>query len=132
MIKGIAHACFTVRDLDKSLDFYCGSLGMTKAFDFTKDGRRTGVYVKAGRRTFIELFQGTVDEVEGKPSFRHICLEVADVEAFVDVLRTKGVEVTDAKLGLDQSWQAWIVDPDGNRIELHSYTDESWQTPWLD
>jgi hypothetical protein len=32
---------------------------------------------------------------------------------------------------MDHSWQAWITDPDGNKIELHDYTPESWQAPFL-
>jgi hypothetical protein len=32
---------------------------------------------------------------------------------------------------MDRSHQAWIVDPDGNRIELHGYTPESKQNGWL-
>ena len=46
-------------------------------------------------------------------------------------LRAAGVEVTDSKLGFDKSWQAWLTDPDDNRIELHQYTPESQQTPHL-
>lgn len=42
-----------------------------------------------------------------------------------------GVEVGDITFGSDQSWQAWLKDPDGNNIELHGYTPESKQTPWL-
>ena len=46
--------------------------------------------------------------------------------------RAQGVEVSDAKLGGDNAWQAWITDPDGNRIELHCYTPQSQQNgPWL-
>lgn len=29
------------------------------------------------------------------------------------------------KLGMDNSWQAWITDPDGNRIELMEYGPSS-------
>ena len=131
MITGIAHSCYIVADLDRSLKFYVDALGMKRAFDFTKDGKRTGAYVKAGRRTFIELFQGTLAAKAEKQSYGHICLEVESVEATVKELRAKGIEISDAKLGLDQSWQAWLTDPDGNRIELHGYTPESWQAPWL-
>ena len=46
-------------------------------------------------------------------------------------LRARGVEVSDPKLGSDQSWQAWLADPDGNRIELHGYTPDSHQAPSL-
>jgi hypothetical protein len=35
--------------------------------------------------------------------------------------------VGEVSLGSDQSWQAWLADPDGNRIELHAYTPESKQ-----
>jgi len=135
MIKGIAHVCFTASDLDASLAFYRDALGMDHAFDFVDErGRRTGVYLRAGGRTFIELFEGEVAAgAEGQPpqAYRHFCLEVDDIQAAVAALRSRGVEVTEPKLGTDQSWQAWLADPDGNRIELHQYTPDSRQTPWL-
>ncbi len=132
MITGIAHACFTVSDLERSIAFYRDGLGMTPAFDFTdENGRRFGLYLHAGGRNFVELFQGQLGEPAEGQSFRHICLEVDDIEATVQELRDRGVEVSDPKLGKDQSWQAWIADPDGNRFELHQYTPESWQAPAL-
>ncbi|NSW58559.1 MAG: VOC family protein [Armatimonadetes bacterium] len=131
MLKALAHACFTVRDLDAAIDFYVEKLGMTRAFDFINDkGERYGVYLHVAGRSFIELFTGTHDSSQGG-SYRHICLEVEDVAQAVEMLRERGVEITDAKLGMDNSWQAWITDPDGNRLELHSYTEESWQAPSL-
>ncbi len=46
MIKGLAHVCFTVRDLDASIAFYQEKLGFTPAFDFINDrGERFGVYL---------------------------------------------------------------------------------------
>jgi catechol 2,3-dioxygenase-like lactoylglutathione lyase family enzyme len=131
MLKALAHACYTVRDLDAAIDFYVGKLGMTQAFDFINDkGERYGVYLHVAGRSFIELFTGTHDASQGG-SYRHICLEVEDVAQAVETLRERGVEISDAKLGMDNSWQAWITDPDGNRLELHSYTSESWQAPAL-
>jgi len=64
-------------------------------------------------------------------SYQHLCLEVDDINATVEDLRAKGIEVTDPALGSDRSWQSWLADPDGNRIELHQYTPESRQRPWL-
>ena len=132
MITGIAHLCYTVSNLDAMLDFYCGKLGLTEAFGFHKpDGRKFGAYVHVGGRTFIEMFEGDLAErAEGRP-YRHLCLEVDDINATVETLRSAGVEVTDVKMGGDNSWQAWLTDPDGNRIELHHYTPESKQTPSL-
>lgn len=132
MVNGLAHVCFVVRDLDKAVEFYVTKLGLAIAFEFRNaDGARFGVYIKAGGRCFIELFQGEVTPVADKPSFQHLCLEVDEIESTVAELRAKGIDVGPITLGCDQSWQAWLADPDGNRIELHAYTAASWQGPHL-
>jgi lactoylglutathione lyase/glyoxylase I family protein len=132
MIKGIAHICFTVSDLDRALGFYQDGLGFEHAFDFMREsGERYGCYLHIGERNFIELFEGEPSEPAERPSFRHFCLEVEDIEDTVATLRDRGLEVSEIKLGKDQSYQAWLTDPDGNRIELHAYTPASWQAPSL-
>lgn len=69
-------------------------------------------------------------QIEGR-AYRHVCLEVDDLSDTVAAIRSHGVEVSEPMLGSDCSWQAWITDPEGNRIELHQYTSESWQYPFL-
>jgi lactoylglutathione lyase/glyoxylase I family protein len=131
LIKGLAHICFTVKDLDASVAFYRDLVGLKPAFDFVNEkGERFGVYLAFGGRSFIELFKGSALPAQGQ-SYQHCCLEVADINAAVAALRAKGIEVTDVTLGGDQTWQAWLADPDGNRIELHQYTPKSWQAPFL-
>jgi catechol 2,3-dioxygenase-like lactoylglutathione lyase family enzyme len=131
MIKGLAHVCFVVRDLDASIAFYRNILGLNLAFEFRNGaGLRTGAYLHAGDRTFIELFAGQPAATTGG-SFRHICLEVDDVAKEVSRLQSHGVTAEAMKLGADKSWQAWVTDPDGNRIELHGYTPESAQLRYL-
>jgi len=132
MITGMAHACFTVADLERALGFYRDGLGLKPAFDFVdENGRRYGIYLYLGGRNFIELFEGKLDAPAAGQSYRHICLEVDDIEVTSAALKEKGIEVSPVKLGKDHSYQAWITDPDGNRIELHQYTAESWQGPSL-
>jgi len=132
MLTGLAHVCFVVTDLEKSIAFYQGKLGARPAFDFRReDGTRYGIYLKVGPRQFIELFQGKVSTAADKHIDYHICFEVDDVARTVAEWRAKGVTISDAKLGGDSSWQAWTADPDGNRIEIHSYTPQSWQGPHL-
>ena len=127
MIKGLAHICFMVSDLDVSLSFYCEKLGLTPAFDFINDqGKRFGVYLKIGNRNFLELFQ-TTDPLSNKPtSYNHFCLEVDDIEA-----TARGLELTEVFLADDFTYQSWLTDPDGNKIELHQYTKKSKQAPHL-
>jgi catechol 2,3-dioxygenase-like lactoylglutathione lyase family enzyme len=130
MIATLAHVCFTVKDLAAAEQFYCGVLGLKTAFEFRNDERgRYGVYIKVGPRSFIELFAGNPDAPSEQGSYRHLCLEVDDLAREVKRLRATGLAVSDPFLAMDHSWQAWITDPDGNRIELHQYTPGSWQTP---
>jgi lactoylglutathione lyase/glyoxylase I family protein len=132
MIQGIAHVCYVVSDLDRAIEFYRDVLGLVEAFDFrNEEGERFGVYLHVGGRNFIELFRGSLAEPAPGQSYAHLCLEVDDLEQTVAALRERGAQVSDPALGGDQSWQAWLSDPDGNRIELHGYTGESRQAPWL-
>jgi catechol 2,3-dioxygenase-like lactoylglutathione lyase family enzyme len=132
MITGLAHLCFSVKDLAAAEAFYREKLGFRHAFDFLNDkGAKFGVYLHIGGRSFVELFTGQLAPPAKGQSYQHLCLEVDDIGRTVADLRAKGVEVTDPKLGTDHSWQAWLADPDGNRIELHHYTPESRQAPHL-
>lgn len=132
MIAGLSHACFVVADLERSLEFYRDRLGMPVAFEFrSPEGRLTGVYLHVGARTFVELFQGKPEPTAQNASYKHICLEVDEIETTIAELTGRGVEVTGKKLGSDNSWQAWLTDPDGNRIELHAFTPKSKQVDAL-
>ena len=132
MIKGLAHVCFHVPDLAVAEAFYCDKLGFRRAFDFVNDqGRRIGVDLHISGRNFLELFRSEVTPPQPSQSYRHLCLEVEDMPAAVEALRGMGIEVTDPSKGSEGSWQVWLSDPYGNRIELHCYTTESKQVPWM-
>ncbi len=127
MIKQVAHICIGALDLAAAERFYCGALGMEKKFRFIKEGRDFGFYLAAGNGTYIEVFSQDAVEAGAKPLLKHICLEVEDIDAAIRRISEAGVEITPKKMGADRSWQAWITDPSGVRIELHQYTPESSQ-----
>lgn len=127
MFKRLAHVCIGADDLAETEKFYCDTLGMEKAFDFVKNDKPYGFYAKCGETTYIEVFMQTETANLDRPIMKHLCLEVEDLDAVIATLEGKGVEVTNKKRGGDRSWQAWITDPSGVRIELMQYTDESSQ-----
>jgi len=136
MIKGIGHVCYTVKNIEVSIDFYTNKLGFKHAFDFRNEkGERGGAYLKIGNegRSFIELFQAQeIKEVTANTvGYQHLCIEVDDINQTKNELNAKGIETTEPYFAMDNAWQIWIEDPDGNRIEMHQYTDESWQTPFV-
>jgi len=127
MIKQIAHICIGATDLAASEHFYCEVLGLAKKFDFIKDGRLFGFYLDTGARTYIEVFSQDGVDQGSKPLIKHICLEVESIDEVIRRISAAGVEISAKKMGSDHSWQAWITDPSGIRIELHEYTPESSQ-----
>lgn len=133
MIRGVAHVCFFVSDLERSAAFYRDVIGLKPGFKFASPPARfKGEYFHAGGRTFVEIFQATQPPVPAeRQSYHHFCLEVRDIEAYSARLREHGVEVSQARKGNDGTLQAWLKDPDGNAIELQQYLAESSQMPFV-
>lgn len=106
---------------------------------FTLDnpqGQPFGYYFGCGNTTFLEFFDqamaaevwgGEVQELAIGNRYKHFCLEVTGLDDFCKTLKNKGVAVTEISMGMDNSRQAWIADPDGNQIELMEYGSSSLQ-----
>ena len=58
MLTGVGHTAFRVSDLTRSLDFYCGKLGLREAFRLEREGRPSPwiVYLQVAENSFVELF----------------------------------------------------------------------------
>jgi catechol 2,3-dioxygenase-like lactoylglutathione lyase family enzyme len=125
-LKMLAHVCINTKDLEASRKFYCEGLGLKKRFDFTKNGKVVGFYLKAGKGSYIEFFLDTKD-YPGQSPLRHFCLETDDIEKARKRLLDNGIEATEIKLGCDATWQFWFKDPNGIDVEFHQYTRKSAQ-----
>lgn len=125
MIKQVSHVCIGTTDLAATKHFYCDILGLTITFEFLKQGELFGFYLAAGEMTFIEVFiQDAIDE-NPRPSMKHICLQVEDIDSAITTVRERGGVITDKKFGGDNAWQAWMKDPSGVDLELMQYTPNS-------
>jgi len=137
MIRQLAHLNFVTNDLDRIIDFYVNKLGMKIKFTLDNNaGQPFGYYFECGNATFLEFFDqamaaevwgGKVEELTIGTRYRHFCLEVTELDEYCQELKVKGVEVSGIVLGMDNSRQAWIADPDGNQIELMEYGPSSLQ-----
>ncbi|MFT3784319.1 MAG: VOC family protein [Nibricoccus sp.] len=126
MITRLAHVCIHVSNIDAAMDFYGKKLGLPVKFTFEKKGRLGGAYFEIGNGNFIEVFEVPNLKVVNT-GLAHFCLETDNMDEFIRTLRSRGVACTDKKLGGDESWQTWLEDPDGNKFEVHEYTDKSFQ-----
>lgn len=127
LIKQIAHVCIFAHNLDETETFYRDVIGVPKAFTFMRGDKSIGYYLDFGGRSFIEVFQKTESSFAESNQINHICLEAENLDEFIAHVRGKGVEITDKKLGADGTWQAWMKDPNGVKLEIFEYTAQSQQ-----
>ena len=97
-------------------------LGLEAKFNFIRGGEWFGFYLDAGGRSNVEVFLKPAAESSREDQISHLCLEVAGIEDAVAHIRGLGVEVTDKKRGVDETWQAWVTDPNGIPWELYAGT----------
>lgn len=115
----IGHIAYSTLDMDKSLAFYRDVLGFRHIFSLADDsGNRWIEYLMTPDSRFIELFVPE-NASEKTGTYKHLCLEVDDLEAAVAELTEKGIKIdSPIRQGKDTNYQAWITDPDGRPIEL--------------
>ena len=119
------HTMLRVGNLDRSLLFYCGLLGMKllRKQDYPS-GRFTLAFVGYGDEsdhTVIELTHNwDTDSYTLGDAFGHIALGVGDIYWTCEELRRRGAKIVrepgPMKHGTTEI--AFIEDPDGYRIEL--------------
>jgi catechol 2,3-dioxygenase-like lactoylglutathione lyase family enzyme len=110
---GVHHVSINVDDVAAALDFYVGVLGLNVRDDrpqFEFDG----AWLDAGDGQQVHLIAGTVPEYRGQ----HFAFRVDDLDAVVEEVRGRGLEVTDPR-PVGPGRQAFMRDPSGNRVELN-------------
>jgi lactoylglutathione lyase/glyoxylase I family protein len=127
IIKQLAHTCIFARDIDETARWYADVLGFEKIFNFTRDGRAFGYYLDAGGNTHIEVFEKAESAFSETDQINHVCFEVIDIDAAIAHVRSLGYAARDKSKGCDDTWQSWITDPNGVKVELIQYTPDSAQ-----
>lgn len=135
-ITGIGHVAIRARNLDTLLAFYTGTLGFAEMFRINQDdGSLMLVYVRVTDGQFLEFFPNGVGDRSAPRDavgLTHICLTSADLDATVAALSARGVlPLRPIVTGRDGNRQAWIADPEGNRIEFMEMSPSSKQEEGL-
>ena len=134
-IVGIGHVAIRVKDIDRTLDFYRDKLGFKEMFRLDRDGRLWLMYLRVTDTQYIELFpEAAGDRAPPREAngLNHICLEVDSIDGVLADLGRVGIPIAREKqMGADGNLQAWIEDPDGNRIELMQMDPNNMQSKAL-
>ena len=122
-VTGIGGIFFKGQDAEQLRAWYRKHLGIEVeayggyAFEWrdAKDPQKVG-------QTVWSIFAGDTKYFEPSRSSFMINYRVDDLDAVLAQLRSEGVEVDDKTQEYDGGKFGWIMDPEGNRIEL-------WQPP---
>ena len=131
-ITGIGHAAIKVKDLDRSLDYYINKLGFPEMMRLHKDdGTVWLVYLRITDTQFLEVFPDAEgDRAPGWDAngLNHLCLTVDTIDRVLALIAAQGLQLLlPLKTAIDGNRQAWLEDPDGNRIELMEMAADSLQ-----
>jgi predicted enzyme related to lactoylglutathione lyase len=122
-VTGIGGIFFKARDPVALREWYRRHLGVDvqewggAAFRWIGDDG-----APAGGTTIWSIGEATGDAFAPSASSFMINYRVADVRALVDALRAEGCHVMDKVDDSEYGVFAWVIDPEGNKVEL-------WQPP---
>ena len=133
------HTMIRVSDVDASLDFYCGKLGMTEVRRHESEaGRFTLIFLAAskdasagrerGAPTLELTYNWDPEPYAGGRNFGHLAFEVDDIYALCERLQEGGVTINrpprDGRM-------AFVRSPDNISVELLQAGDAlPTQEPW--
>ena len=137
------HTAITVRDMQESLDFYVGILGMKPRIETVMSGPEMDAVVNLNnvemRLIWLETQDGSLVELlhyinppgkqleykDNDPGVSHLCLEVEDAMAAHAYFRQRGVRILhdpEPMFGgpdlLDGYLSFHILDPNGYNLEI--------------
>ena len=120
------HTCYRILDPEKSIDFYVNALGMKKVGEMHFSDA-TNYFFAMEEDAGAPMLELTHNHDRREPydpgeGYSHVAFTVEDLEGTVAKLKERGVEVAlEPKTMTVEEHDyriAFIVDPDGYRIEL--------------
>jgi len=115
-IHGMNHFTVLASDLDTTLRFYCGLLGLTSGprpgFSFP------GAWLYCGDTAVLHIVAGRAMPNPPAGVIDHMAFSATGLAGTVAKLNAHHVAYDLRQLPGDGTWQLFFVDPDGARVEL--------------
>lgn len=124
-VKAFDHLVLNVRDVERALEFYSGTLGL--------EGERVAEW-RAGKAPFpsVRVDESTIIDLvrrpRGEANVDHICLAVDPLD-WRQVIDSGVFTVLEGPVGRfgarGQAQSIYVRDPDGNTVELRWYPQDA-------
>lgn len=118
-IAGVNHVTLAVKNVEQSLRFYSGVLGLKPVARW-----RMGAYLIAGQ-DWIALTLDAQTRTASLPEYTHLAFTVSEDDFLVTVerLRVAMAEIWQENRSPGQSF--YFLDPNGHKLEIHTSTLEA-------
>jgi glyoxylase I family protein len=133
-VTELDHIVLNVGDIDRSLGFYTGVLGLQpERLDEFRAGKVGFPSVRINTGTIIDLFPTSASESfhqDGEKrngNLNHFCLVVGqeDFSGIVEYLNANGIIIREGPVSRwgarGRATSVYFLDPDGNEIEIRCY-----------
>lgn len=123
----LEHANLTVRDLERSIEFYRTLLGGTIRWRGKNSAGRPAAHVGSDAH-YLALFQASEESIAdpipeldtARPGVNHLGFAVDDMDETIERLRALGVGPKSDDV-YDPGRHVYFLDPDGFEVELVQY-----------
>jgi len=122
--RALNHIGIVVADYYAAYEFYTGTLGLEEAYTVDRNGGPLLTYLQLNRETFVELIPARGGQATG---VTHFGVEVADIDAFVERVRARGLEVAEPGVTPANARFVRMRDVDGVEIEVMEFGPEASQ-----
>lgn len=124
-VKDLDHIVLNVQDVERSLTFYCGLLGLAPVrVEEWRAGKVSFPSVRINPNTIIDFFS----RPRGESNVDHICLAVEPLD-WQEVIDSGVFDVKEGpgtRSGARGSATSlYVYDPDGNTVELRWYPQDA-------
>ncbi|MER5453426.1 VOC family protein [Micromonospora sp. NPDC002389] len=124
-VTGFDHVVLNVADVERSLDFYCGVLGLAPVrVAQWRAGQVPFPSVRISPETIIDL----VRQDRGSANVDHFCLVVAPLD-WQRVIDSGVFTILEGPVGRfgarGDAVSVYVRDPDGNSVELRTYPQDA-------
>ena len=128
-IYTVNHIGIPINSRERSLQFYQQILGLTVIPHQIEDNRL--VWTRTNDGTMVHLIDPPIDS-SSKPSF-HVALEAIDLNPVIKILRQYHIEIIgEPSVRHDGQQYLFIFDPEGNRIEITTQSNQNPNTRLVD
>jgi len=124
-VIGLDHVVMICSDLEDSLEFYSGVLGLEPLdVEEWRAGRASFPSVRLNESTIIDLTAGQPD---GR-NIDHVCLVIEPTDLY-EMAKRRDLNVVKGPVqrggARGTGWSIYVIDPDGHLLELKHYGDQA-------